>query len=158
MKEINLTQGMIALVDDEDFSELNKYKWYPSAYTKSKTTYAYTCEGYFMHRMVMGITDKGLVVDHIDHNGLNNQKNNLRIITQSQNMMNRSSLQTNNKSGYQGVCWDKRRNKWKSYIKINRKLINLGRFKDKEEAARAYDKKAKELFGEFCGNLNFPNE
>ena len=95
-------------------------------------------------------------VDHINGNPLDNRKSNLRICTNAENQRNRG-VNKNNTSGYKGVCWAKQNKKWKARIKHNGKLIHLGYYKDKEEAARAYDKKAKELHGEYA-YLNFPDE
>jgi hypothetical protein len=96
-------------------------------------------------------------VDHIDNNKLNNQKSNLRLATHHQNQFN-SNLQRNNTSGYIGVVYHKnyKKNKiskmshWHARIKFNSKHISLGYYQTPEEAAKAYDKKAKELFGEFA--------
>jgi hypothetical protein len=94
------------------------------------------------------------IVDHKDGNGLNNQKNNLRLCSYSQNSQN-SKRPSHNTSGYKGACWSKGSNKWQAYIKLNGKCIHLGYFTCLLKAARAYDLKAKELFGNFA-RLNFP--
>ena len=96
---------------------------------------------------------KDLFVDHIDHNGLNNQKYNLRIATHSQNCQNRRPCK-NSSSKYRGVCWHKKNKKWTAHIKIDKKTIYLGIFESEEDAAMAYDAKAKELHGEWT-YLNF---
>jgi hypothetical protein len=153
MKQITLTQGQVALVDDEDYKSLMTHKWCAKWDPSVNTWYAvrntprpeHKCV--WMHRVVMGITEG--FVDHKDHNGLNNCKNNLRICTNSQNQHNRSK-RGEHTSIYKGVCWDKSRNNWKATIMINRKVINLGRFKDEKEAAKSYNEKAKELFGEYA--------
>lgn len=155
MKEIQLTQGKVALVDDEDYDYLMQWKWcahkvyntyYASRkYTKSKNP----LEGSCMHWRIMN----GKMIDHIDGNGLNNQKSNLRFCTNSQNQMNmRSNI--NSTSKYKGVCWKTRDKIWVAQIKLNQKVKHIGSFKNEEDAARAYDAKAKELFGEFA-RLNF---
>lgn len=95
-----------------------------------------------------------LQIDHIDGDGLNNTKQNLRICTQSENVMNQS-IRSDNSSGYKGVWWDKQTNKWRAGIIISGKTVYLGRFDFLVNAARAYDFAAKELFGEFS-KLNFP--
>ena len=95
-------------------------------------------------------------VDHINGNPLDNRKSNLRICTNAENQRNKG-VYKNNKSGYKGVHWFKRDKKWQAQIKHNNKSIHIGLYEDKEEAARAYDKKAKELHGNFK-NLNFPDE
>lgn len=155
MKEIQLTQGQIALVDDEDFEYLSAFKWFAN---KHRNTYYAGRQSsringlqrtQLMHCIIMN--HKG--IDHIDCNGLNNQKNNLRICTNSQNAMNRIPIKGTS-SKYKGVSFHNRDKKWYSYIKKNQKLINLGTFINEVDAAKAYDKKAIELFGEFA-HLNF---
>ena len=155
-KMIELTWGKYAIVDAEDCDLLSSYKW--CAVKKDQTWYAYTLtiEGKRlpMHRLIMD-EPKGLFVDHRDHNGLNNRKSNLRLCTQSQNNMNIRPI--GKTSRYKGVCWHKRRNKFIARIQIDGKRIHIGCFDDEIDAAKAYDKKAKELFGEFA-YLNFPND
>jgi len=151
---IPLTQGKVAIVDKEDYEELSRYKWHASSRVES--CYAYRRKGkrsLSMHREIMG-EPKGMVVDHIDGNGLNNRRRNLRVCTSSQNHQNRR--RTRGRSRYKGVCWEKRRNKWRAEIMLEGRHIDIGCFADEVEAARAYDKKAKELFGEFA-YLNFAN-
>lgn len=99
-------------------------------------------------------TTAGLLVDHKDNNGLNNQRENLRLASGSQNKANCAKY-SNNTSGYKGVTLRKERNTWRAQIRVNNKLIILGCFVDKEEAARAHDKAALLYFGEFA-QLNFP--
>ncbi len=94
--------------------------------------------------------------DHEDGNGLNNQKSNLRIVTNAQNHMNKKGNR-NTSSKYKGVCWNKESNKWTSSITLNQKQTHLGYFTCEKKAAKAYDKKAKELFGEYS-RLNFKEE
>ena len=115
-----------------------------------------------MHREITN-APKGMQVDHINGNTLDNRKENLRVCTRSQNMMNRGK-QNNNKSGYKGVSYMKKKDPnyeypkpWRAQIKCptNQKVIHLGCYKYPEQAARAYDKKAIELFGEYA-QLNFP--
>ena len=108
-----------------------------------------------LHRLLMD-PPKGMVIDHINHNGLDNRRENLRICTRAENSRNRGK-QKNNTSGYKGVCWYKRDKKWRAQIKKDSKKIHIGYFDIIEDAARAYDAKAKELFGEFA-HLNFPEE
>jgi len=161
MKEIKLTRGMTALVDDEDFEWLNQWKWFAHKGTDQKTYYAGRDQGYkckphqiWMHRVIMN-TPPELQVDHIDHDGLNNQKHNLRNCTHHQNHMNLSNYGV---SKYKGVSFFKNNHpkRVRASITLNNNIIYLGVFYTEEEAARAYDKKAKELFGEFA-NLNFPD-
>ena len=110
-----------------------------------------------MHRLITN-APKGLMVDHINHNGLDNRRKNLRLCTVSQNNRNRRPITRPNKgSKYKGVTFDKKRNLFKAEIQHNKKKYFLGRFKSQIKAAQAYDKKARELFGEFA-YLNFPAE
>ena len=148
---INLTQNKKTIVDMDIYHKLSKFKWY--AVKKSKTYYAYAHpnnneDPIAMHRLILGVP-KGKIVDHRDHNGLNNQISNLRICSHSENKANTKNY-INNTSGYKGVIWDKDRNKWAARIKFMGKLINLGRFELKENAIMEYRKKAKELFGNFA--------
>ena len=110
-----------------------------------------------MHRKILGLKKgDGKIVDHINGNSLDNRKANLRICTQSQNMINRIK-QKNNKSGYIGVCLYKGNsiNKWRASIMQNKKQISIGYFDNKIDAAKARDTKALELYGEYA-TLNFP--
>lgn len=157
MKEIQLTQGKVALVDDEDYEYLNQFKWYAhkdykspniwyavrSEYTKGKLTMI------SMHWVIM---NKKLI-DHVDTDGLNNQKYNLRHCTRQQNSQNKN-VYKNSTSTFKGVCWNIIKQKWQTSIGYNSKRIFLGYYISKIEAAKEYDIKAKELFGEFA-NLNF---
>ena len=154
MKEIKLTKGYVTLVDDDDYDYLSQWSWW--AHKKDDGTF-YAERRYYigkqqvcvlMHRIIMK-TPKGLVVDHIDHNGLNNQKSNLRNCTHKQNMCNRTSF---GKSEYLGVYFYK--NLWHAQLRHNGKIIKLGSSKIEEEAARKYDIGAKIYHGEFA-NLNF---
>lgn len=161
MKKIRLTQNKIALVDDEDFEWLNQYKWY--AQKGCHTFYAIRTiyknnkpRTVRMHREILGLFfGDGLKIDHKNHNGLNNQKKNLRFATRSQNAMNQKIRITT--SNYKGVSWHKGNKKWIAYIKINGKRLYLGLFNNEVEAAKIYDKEAKQLFGEYA-NINFRKE
>lgn len=155
MKKISLTQGKVAMVDDCDFEWLSNWKW---NLLKSPYTY-YAVRGEYndvlkkqktirMHRVILN-APKGIDVDHRNHNGLNNQRYNIRICTKSQNMANQR-YQEGNSSEYKGVCWHNRGNKWVAYIGHDGKRIHLGSFVDEIDAAKAYDIEAKKLFGEFA--------
>lgn len=160
MKEIKLTKGHVALVDDEDFEKLNQYKWHAritpnSIYVRTNIKIKHPTrrqKSLHMHRLIMNCPE-GMMVDHIDRNGLNNQKHNLRICTRSQNLMNSKKPKEGKTSKYKGVNFIKDQrshNKpWRAEIRLNRKGIVIGTFKTEKEAALAYNKKALELFGEF---------
>jgi hypothetical protein len=157
-KEIPLTKGKVAIVDDEDFEELSKYKWRFSSteYAVRHTTVNGKKCQFRMHRVVMNLGGSQLEVDHINHNTLDNRKSNLRICTHAENSRF-SRKQSNNKSGYKGVCWSKRDKKWLATIYRPSGNNYIGLFSTPEEAAMAYDREAKILFGEFA-YLNFPNQ
>jgi len=154
---IELTWGKYAIVDAEDYEWLSKYKW--CAVKKRNTWYAKTLRldggRLSMHRLIAG-APRGLIVDHIDHNGLNNRKDNLRLCTNAQNQCNRLPLKGST-SRHKGVSWCKSHNKYNAAIYHKSKRYHLGWFVDPDEAAKAYDKKAKELFGQFA-YLNFPDQ
>lgn len=107
-----------------------------------------------MHRLVMNCVDDKVSVDHINHMTNDNRKSNLRIATQSQNLMNQS-MNKNNSSGVKGVYFDNHRNKWVAEIKINRAKKNLGGFTDFNEAVEARKKAEEELFGEFSFDASY---
>ncbi len=100
---------------------------------------------------------RGFVVDHINFNGLDNRKANLRIITQAQNVCHRRKIARQTVSQYKGIYWEKNGQRWRARIVLNRKNIYLGGYKDEFEAAKAYDKGAKKYHGEFA-TLNFPDD
>ena len=151
---IPLTQGKFAIVDAEDYPRLSRYKWY--ACKKRHIFYACRRKGnkiVSMHREIINAPEE-LLVDHIDRDGLNNRKSNLRLCTIAQNNRN-SSPHRNAASKYKGVSWTKCCRKWRARIRPNRRTIYLGLFDDEIEAARTYDRKAEQLFGQFA-YLNFP--
>ena len=154
-KKIQLTQGKYAIVDDEDFEYLNQWKWYchkcPSGicYATANIKIDGNYTSFRMHRLIMKVYDKKVFIDHIDHDGLNNQKSNLRESTQSENQRNRGK-QRNNTSGFKGVFWNKKAKKWIPAIRINGKMIALGCFDCKIKAAEAYNFAAIEYHGEFA--------
>ena len=142
------------LVDDEDFDFLNKYKWSLAGHDQYYYAVGWVnSRSIRMHRLIMKEDNKSVLIDHKDHNGLNNQKINLRRATYSQNGMNRR-VKSTSLSQYLGLGWCKRRKRWIASITQNGKPTFLGWFKDEKEAAIEYDKAAKAMFGEFA-NLNF---
>lgn len=161
MKEIKLTQGKVALVDDEDYEILCKWKWYAHKTSKNAHTFyavRTTVKGEFkkrarvyMHRYLLSIKDSNIFVDHKDGDGLNNQKSNIRQCDKSQNRANQQKGVIRS-SKYKGVCFMKNRGiySWVSYLQHKGKKYNLGYFKSQEDAAMAYNNKAIEIFGEFA--------
>jgi len=160
MRKIKLTQGKYALVNNKDFEWLDKWKWY-AAFCNKKDWHSVRGrtvgkERYivYMHREIVGLKrEDARIVDHRDHNGLNNQRYNIRICTPIENVQKRT-VKKNNSSKYKGVHWAKHINKWIVRITHNKKRYHLGCFISELRAAKAYDKKAVELFGEFA-YLNF---
>jgi hypothetical protein len=157
MKIIPLTQGKFATVDDDMYEYLNQWKWHVN---RGRNTW-YACRGdgwrrkvLSMHRVIMNTPD-GVLVDHINGDGLDNRKANLRNCTNTENQRN-SNKQINNSSGYKGVYLDKRRDKYFAQITVNNKALHSGYFRTAKEAARAYDEMAKKHFGEFA-RLNSPD-
>ncbi len=155
MKEIGLTQGQVALVDDEDYDYLMQWKWYAQGSKKSNYFYAVRNEAkdkILMHRVILDLNDKSKTADHKNHNTLDNQKQNLRIASVAQNSCNRISLHKSSK--FLGVNKTKVRNTWRASITKNYTTKYLGSFKTEEQAALAYDMAAKAIHGEYA-NLNF---
>lgn len=152
-KTIPLTQGRVAIVDDADYEWLSQWRW---CVRKRDSTY-YAVRGVringkvraiHMHRVIVNPPlDKQ--IDHINGDGLDNRRCNLRLCTQSQNNMN-SRKRNDCSSIYKGVTWHKREQKWHARIKMNGRLRHLGYFRDEDEAAKAYNQTATELFGSFA--------
>lgn len=143
----------IVLVDDKDYDYLSQFNW--SLLKDENTFYASRRCGkkrLKMHREILGISDPNIKIDHKDLNGLNNQRNNLRLATNSQNNRNRRSYK-NSSSKYLGVTWRKHSTAWEASIKSDGKNNYLGHFKNEIDAALAYNNAAKKLHGEFA-NLN----
>ena len=155
VRRIPLTCGQFALVDAEDYYKLAKFQWYANGPTKTKFYAIRKCDGKSvkMHRVIMNAPDH-LFVDHIDHNGLNNCKTNLRLCTHAQNSCNKPSR--NRASRYKGISRDKRDKKWTARVHAANKTHHIGTFATEIDAAKAYDKKASQLHGQFAC-LNFPS-
>ncbi len=159
MKEIKLTKGKIALVDDEDYEYINQWRWKLSTSGYAIRTVCVKNDlginrftSLIMHRVIMD-AKKGEVIDHIDCDRLNNTKNNLRFCSVGENCMNRLKGKKNT-SGYKGVSWHKRDKRWIASIKINGVAVHLGSYNNVIEAVNAYDKSAKKYFGEFAKTNN----
>lgn len=167
MKTIKLNQckhsnPMSVIVDDEDFDFLNQWKWFAhkrrTKYYASRTVWISDDQGMkkshtiSMHRVIMGVSDANVLVDHRNMDSLNNQKSNLRTCNISQNNANIKSRK-NSTSKYLGVHRIKNTTKWIAQVRKNNVSHSLGRFETEELAAIAYNKKAVELHGEFA-NIN----
>jgi len=156
MKEIPLTQGKVALVDDADYDSLMAMgKWYCDSNGYAARSKKYRKENgklgnrtVLMHRVIMQAKD-GTFIDHRDTDKLNNQKSNLRECTKRQNCRNRNKSSSNS-SSYKGVSWNKEKRKWVAQIRIDDKVTYLGQFVDLTEAAKAYNAAALEHYGEFA--------
>ena len=136
-------KGQEFYFDLEDYDKIKDYCWHinDSGYlTSTKKTIR-------IHRLVMNC-NKNEEIDHVNHNLLDNRKYNLRIVTSSQNKINRKKVSYNT-SGHKGVSWDKDRNKWAVYIGLNNKLIHLGRFNNIDDAIKIRKEAEKKYFGEY---------
>ena len=155
MKYISLTQNKFAIVDDEDFDILNQYSWCKTGGTKN---YACNCKFGLMHRFIINLHNifipRDYEIDHINQNGFDNRKLNLRVCKRYQNRHN-SKININNSSGYKGVFYEKRSKLWKSVIIIDNKLINLGIFSSSRLAGIAYQLAAKKFLKDFnCNHIH----
>ena len=149
MKEIPLTRGKVALVDDEDFERVAAHKWcyMTVGYAARSVVEGKKRKLVYLHRFILQPA-KGVHVDHADGDKLNNQRSNLRTCTHQQNMRNTKHYESNT-SGHKGVAFDKWTGNWKAYINIDGKTIHLGRFPTAESAAEYRNAVAEKMFGEF---------
>lgn len=146
--------GKFALVDDDDYPIVSPFKWYVaviSGLSRCMTCVKIDDEWVYlsMSRLIMS-AKKGEVVDHENHDTLDNRKQNLRTCTNQQNNMNCKKRIKKTSSKYKGVCWDKKNNKWSANISFNSKKTTIGRFHEEKAAAQAYDIMARKLHGEFA--------
>lgn len=155
MKYIELTKGQRAKVDDDLYEELNRYNWQAMMDQHTHSYYARrgVWDGRRMHtismsRQIVG-AEPGEKVDHRNHDTLDNQRENLRKCSNSQNQQNRKPY-SGRTSAFKGVNWRKENHRWHAQIALNGKKIHVGYFLDEHSAAVAYDVKARELFGEFA--------
>ena len=150
---ITLTKGLIATIDAADVPLIEEFNWY--ARVSRSTTYAQRStridgkrQVILMHRVIMDAPD-GMQVDHISCDGLDNRRENMRLATRAQNSQN-SRIRIDNKSGFKGVCWNKKCKKWSAQITVFNKGKHLGLFTTPESAHAAYVDAANRLFGEFA--------
>lgn len=155
---VPLTNGMFATIDASDLAMVEGYRWHAMPVRKGHGHYAYTSVSVdgkqttiYMHRLITG-AGKGLIVDHVNGDGLDNTQANLRVGTQAQNMAN-ASIRPQNTSGYIGVTWRSDSRNWKAQIQVNGRCISLGSFDTAEEAALARAEHAKSIHGEWASRM-----
>ena len=151
---VPLTQGYETIIDASDAHVVSGYKWSVSKKKGEKTQYAITtkCVGgektsIILHRLLLN-APKNMHVDHIDSDGLNNRRNNLRLATCAQNQWN-TGIKSNNKSGAKGVKWDPSRGNWRAQLQVNKKLVLNRNFATIEDAKIAYADASRKYHGEF---------
>jgi hypothetical protein len=157
VKELKLSCGRVALVDDDVFEQVKDFTWCSWARPGMRTRYA-MCGRMFgkparLHRVVLGVTDPKVEIDHINGDGLDNRRENLRVSDRTGNNCNKPAY-LSSKSGIKGVHWSAKCNSWIAQIQFNKVKYALGHFPTKEDAAAAYDRAAVALHGSFAN----PNE
>lgn len=145
MRTISLTKGKEAIVDEDDYDMLAAYKWHVTFYGYARH---HSREAIWMHRLILN-APANKQVDHINGNRLDNRKENLRLCSNRLNTANQG-IKSNNTSGYKGVTWDKRKKKWMAQYTLDYKHYFIGYFDNLIEAAKAYDSKALEVWGEYA--------
>lgn len=163
MKEILMPRGFRAIVDDDDYADLSQYSWCVTTPHGHRTRYAATWmrgeagtrKRVSMHRHLLAVTDHQTQVDHVNHDGLDNRRANLRKCSPAENGGNRRKQLANASSKFKGVYFNKADRLWQAYIKVRGARFHLGQHAIEEDAARAYDNAAAMHFGSFA-YLNFP--
>ena len=162
-RRIPLSQGKYAIVDPDDYERISRHKWY--ACRRNRTYYAIRGQWspllkkrltISMHREIIDVPDD-LFVDHINHNGWDNRKANLRPATAAENAQNARYPKINTTSKYRGVWYNKKKKRWRAVIGVNNTRKVIGSFRNEIDAGKAYDKAARLYYREFA-ILNFPNE
>ncbi|MGA2173235.1 MAG: HNH endonuclease [Sedimentisphaerales bacterium] len=160
-RRIYLGEGNWAILDKQDYYRLGNYKWYVNGNGFKFYAFRNIILGpgktrmLSMHRDVMGFP-KGMLVDHRNHDTLDNRRENLRLATHSQNTCNKQDKRKGCSSQYRGVSFDRKRKYWNVQVVREGEMVYFGRYKDEVEAAKAYDEAAKKYHGEFA-RLNFPD-
>lgn len=149
---IPLTQGYVATIDAADVHLVDKWNW--TAFVRQRTVHVFrkhmvdgAPKNVWLHRVILGTPD-GFDTDHVDGNGLNNTRSNLRVATRSQNNRNQR-LASHNTSGHKGVSWHKKDKRWRACIHVNNKYVHLGHFIEFDDACAAYAKASAEMHQEF---------
>lgn len=156
MKTIPLTQGYVAVVDDEDYEAVSAFKWHTAKRGQRIYAVRNICRAagggtQYLHRLLMPEADE---VDHVDGDGRNNLRDNLRAVNRQQNLRGFQKKRLRTTSKFRGVCRCSWSTKWQAQIKVSGNQIHLGCFSFATDAARAYDAAAREHFGEFaCPNF-----
>ena len=157
---IRMAQPRYAKVDPADYKRLRGYEWFCRNGKNSFYARRHVPGGkgkkealIYMHQEVIKVP-KGMVVDHINHDGMDNREANLRAATYSQNLCHRRKRSGAKYSKYKGVCWKKKNRKWVARIGLEKKEIHLGYFRSEIDAAKAYDRAAIKYHGDFAC-LNF---
>ncbi len=161
-RRIRMAQPRYAKVDPADYKRLRKYQWLTRKGTNSFYARRHTPGGkgkkgslIYLHQEIIK-APAGMVIDHINHDGMDNRSANLRAATHSQNLYHRRKRSGAAQSKYKGIYWRKRKRKWEATIKFEKKRTFLGYFRDEIDAAKAYDRAAMKYHGEFA-SLNFPD-
>ena len=156
---IHLDKDMAAIVDDEDFDRVSPHRWVASEQKTGNGAFAVRTniarKTVYLHQLLIGKAPKGMVIDHINGNPLDNQRANLRLVTYQQNCMNRRVRRTNT-TGFKGVTWHKKNGYWTASIKVNGKYQRKYGFPSPVAAARWYDQHARLHYGEYA-SVNFPD-
>lgn len=164
IREVVLTRGYVAIIDEADWPIVSQFKWHATKARNSTGWYASAClskalqeqHGFRhikLHQLILG--RPGGIIDHRDGNGLNNRRENLRVATVADNARNSRKQVRATTSRFKGVSWSKKFSCWAVYLCVNSKNKFLGHFKDEEEAGRCYDIAATFHYGQFA-RLNFP--
>jgi len=154
VKELNLTKGLVAIIDDDDFLRIGSLKWCAScadpkkAYAVKRNPNQHISSLLMMHREIFGYPLNGYEVDHINGNRLDNRKCNLRFVSRMENNGNARKASHGKSSKYKGVSYDKKRQKYEAYITKKDRKIHLGMFICEKDAAKAYNAEAITYFGE----------
>lgn len=151
MQRLQINQNQFVLLDDDDFEKFSKWSWQVnnSGYvrrTLKRRMFKLPQTTIYLHRVMME-PPKGMVVDHINGDKLDNRRQNLRVVTQQQNQWNRHKTNRNNKSGYTGVTWAKYNKNWLARIKVNGKQMCLGSHYNIEDAVKARQEVERRYYG-----------